>query len=168
MIVAIVLSRLGKIGPAVWYMPVAANQVLRDFGLSVFGSDQVAPEGARPESTPLVLDRVTFVGAPRAKGAPVVLNVDQPTYADPQAAIAWSAGLQVGVHRADQLGLGTLIGRTTGEAFTLGFAGQGFVIVQPNSSKVLILFGRYTGTITEAGPHWVNPFTVIWRRVYAC
>lgn len=67
-----------------------------------------------------------------AKGAPVVLDVDQPTYADPQAAIAWSAGLQVGVHRAEQFGLGTLMGRSTGEAFTLGFAGQGFVIVQPS------------------------------------
>jgi uncharacterized protein (AIM24 family) len=67
-----------------------------------------------------------------AKGAPVVLNVDQPTYADPQAAIAWSAGLQTGIHRADQLGLGTLIGRTTGEALTLGFSGRGFVIVQPS------------------------------------
>ncbi len=65
------------------------------------------------------------------KGTPVVLNVDQPTFADPQAAIAWSAGLQVGVHRADQLGLGTLLGRTTGERFTMSFAGQGFVIVQP-------------------------------------
>jgi len=67
-----------------------------------------------------------------AKGAPVVLNVDQPTYADPQAAIAWSAGLQVGAHRAEQFGLGTLVGRSTGEAFTLAFAGQGFVIVQPS------------------------------------
>ncbi|MDD7968949.1 AIM24 family protein [Actinomycetospora lemnae] len=66
------------------------------------------------------------------KGAPVVLNVDQPTYADPQAAVAWSAGLQVGVHRADQLGLGTLLGRTTGEAYTMGFQGRGFVIVQPS------------------------------------
>jgi len=66
------------------------------------------------------------------KGTPVVLNVDQPTYADPQAAIAWSAGLQTGVHRADQLGLGTLLGRTTGEAFTMGFSGRGFVIVQPS------------------------------------
>lgn len=67
-----------------------------------------------------------------AKGAPVVLNVDQPTFADPQAAIAWSAGLQTGFHRADQLGLGTLFGRSTGEAFTMSFAGQGFVIVQPS------------------------------------
>lgn len=66
------------------------------------------------------------------KGTPVVLNVDQPTYADPQAAVAWSAGLQTGVHRADQLGLGTLLGRTTGEAFTMGFSGQGFVVVQPS------------------------------------
>ncbi|MBC3192819.1 AIM24 family protein [Pseudonocardia sp. C8] len=65
-----------------------------------------------------------------AKGAPVVLNVDAPTYADPQAAIAWSAGLQVGLHRAEQLGVGTLLGRTTGERYTMTFSGQGFVIVQ--------------------------------------
>ncbi len=66
------------------------------------------------------------------KGTPVVLNVDQPTYADPQAAICWSASLQTGYHRADQLGLGTLLGRRTGEAFTMSFAGQGFVVVQPS------------------------------------
>ncbi|NJC68959.1 AIM24 family protein [Planosporangium thailandense] len=66
------------------------------------------------------------------KGTPVVLNVDAPTYADPQAAICWSTSLQTGYHRADQLGIGTLIGRTTGEAFTMSFAGQGFVIVQPS------------------------------------
>ncbi|GLZ53678.1 AIM24 family protein [Actinomycetospora sp. NBRC 106378] len=65
------------------------------------------------------------------KGTPVVLNVDAPTYADPQAAIAWSAGLQVGVHRAEQFGLRTLMGRTTGEAYTMAFGGRGFVIVQP-------------------------------------
>ena len=67
-----------------------------------------------------------------AKGAPVVLNVDQPTYADPQAAIAWSAGLQVGLQRTEQLGLGTLLGRSTGEHYTMSFAGRGFVIVQPS------------------------------------
>lgn len=67
-----------------------------------------------------------------AKGSPVVLTVDQPTYADPQAAIAWSASLRTGFHRADQLGLGTLLGRSTGEAFTMSFAGQGFVVVQPS------------------------------------
>jgi regulator of protease activity HflC (stomatin/prohibitin superfamily) len=39
----------------------------------------------------------------------------------------------------------------------------GFVIVQPNESSVLILFGRYTGTLTQPGPWWVNPFTRFWR-----
>ena len=66
------------------------------------------------------------------KGTPVVLNVDQPTYVDPQAAVCWSASLQTGYHRAEQLGLGTLLGRRTGEAYTMSFAGQGFVIVQPS------------------------------------
>jgi uncharacterized protein (AIM24 family) len=71
------------------------------------------------------------------KGSPVVLTVDAPTYADPQAAIAWSAGLQVGVQRAEQFGLGTLIGRTTGEAWTMSFGGRGFVIVQPSEEVPL-------------------------------
>jgi uncharacterized protein (AIM24 family) len=66
------------------------------------------------------------------KGTPVVMTVDQPTYADPQAAICWSASLQTGYHRADQMGIGTLLGRTTGEAFTMSFSGQGFVVVQPS------------------------------------
>jgi len=39
----------------------------------------------------------------------------------------------------------------------------GFVVVQPNESRVLILFGRYVGTVTEARLWWVNPFTIIWR-----
>jgi uncharacterized protein (AIM24 family) len=66
------------------------------------------------------------------KGTPVVLNVDQPTYVDPQAAICWSASLQTGYHRAEQIGLGSLMGRNTGERFTMSFAGQGFVVVQPS------------------------------------
>lgn len=66
------------------------------------------------------------------KGTPVVLNVDQPTFADPQSAVCWSASLQTGYHRAEQLGLGTLLGRRTGEAFTMSFSGQGFVVVQPS------------------------------------
>ncbi|GAA1786346.1 AIM24 family protein [Luedemannella flava] len=78
-------------------------------------------------------------------GTPVVLQVDQPTYADPQAAICWSANLQTGYHRADQLGLGTLIGRSTGEAFTMSFAGQGFVVVQPSEMPPGGLAGQGSG-----------------------
>ncbi|HEX6498599.1 MAG TPA: AIM24 family protein [Micromonosporaceae bacterium] len=78
------------------------------------------------------------------KGTPVVLRVDQPTFADPQAAICWSASLQTGYHRAEQLGLGTLLGRHTGEAFTMSFAGQGFVVVQPSEEPP-------AGTVAGAG-----------------
>ncbi|MEJ3654829.1 AIM24 family protein [Actinomycetes bacterium KLBMP 9759] len=84
------------------------------------------------------------------KGTPVVLAVDQPTYADPQAAVCWSAGLQTGFHRADQLGLGTLLGRTTGEAFTMSFAGPGFVVVQP-SEKIGGSLVAGTGSGEQAG-----------------
>jgi regulator of protease activity HflC (stomatin/prohibitin superfamily) len=41
--------------------------------------------------------------------------------------------------------------------------GAGFVVVQPNESRVLILFGRYVGTLSEARLWWVNPFTIFWR-----
>ncbi len=40
----------------------------------------------------------------------------------------------------------------------------GFVVVQPNESRVLILFGRYDGTVGEPGLWWVNPLTVVWRE----
>ena len=36
MLAALVLSQLGNIGSVVWYMPAAANQLFRDFGLAVF------------------------------------------------------------------------------------------------------------------------------------
>lgn len=75
------------------------------------------------------------------KGKPVVLNIDQPTYVDPQAAVCWSANLQTGYHRAEQLGLGTLLGRRTGEAFTMSLAGQGFVVVQPCEEPPLLSGG---------------------------
>jgi regulator of protease activity HflC (stomatin/prohibitin superfamily) len=43
----------------------------------------------------------------------------------------------------------------------------GFVVVQPNESRVLILFGRYVGTVLDAGLWWVNPFTVFWRQTFS-
>jgi regulator of protease activity HflC (stomatin/prohibitin superfamily) len=45
----------------------------------------------------------------------------------------------------------------------VALVGPGFVVVQPNESRVLILFGRYVGTLLEARLWWVNPFTVVWR-----
>jgi len=33
----------------------------------------------------------------------------------------------------------------------------GLVLVNPNNSRVLVLFGKYVGTIKKNGLHWVNP-----------
>ena len=35
---------------------------------------------------------------------------------------------------------------------------RGFFIVNPNSSKVLVLFGAYKGTVKDNGFFWANPF----------
>jgi uncharacterized membrane protein (Fun14 family) len=34
----------------------------------------------------------------------------------------------------------------------------GLFVVDPNEGKVLQLFGRYVGTVRDAGLHWANPF----------
>lgn len=34
----------------------------------------------------------------------------------------------------------------------------GFIMVQPNGSRVLLLFGKYVGTVKQNGFYWVNPF----------
>lgn len=36
----------------------------------------------------------------------------------------------------------------------------GFFTLQPNVAAVLILFGKYTGTVTSSGFHWANPLLV--------
>ena len=41
--------------------------------------------------------------------------------------------------------------------FVIGL--PGFFVVQPNESKVLVLFGSYQGTVKENGFWWTNPFT---------
>ena len=43
-------------------------------------------------------------------------------------------------------------------------ASAGFIVLQPNESQVLILFGRYTGTVLRDGWFWVNPLTAPWRE----
>lgn len=44
--------------------------------------------------------------------------------------------------------------------FVIILVAIGFSVVQPNDSRVLILFGKYTGTIRDSGFWWVNPFTI--------
>ena len=44
-------------------------------------------------------------------------------------------------------------------AITFVFSWPGQYLVQPNEALVLILFGRYKGTVATAGWHLANPFT---------
>lgn len=37
----------------------------------------------------------------------------------------------------------------------------GFMIINPNSSKVLVLFGSYVGTVKQNGFYWINPFFIV-------
>ncbi|MDP5061220.1 MAG: SPFH domain-containing protein [Maribacter sp.] len=41
--------------------------------------------------------------------------------------------------------------------FAALFMCAGFILVNPNSSRVLLLFGKYMGTIKENGLFWANP-----------
>ena len=67
-------------------------------------------------------------------GEPVRLDVSEAaTFADPQAAIAWSGGVETTL-RAD-VQAKTLIGLGSGESFQLGFAGTGWVLVQPSEGR---------------------------------
>ncbi|RZS91310.1 uncharacterized protein (AIM24 family) [Motilibacter rhizosphaerae] len=112
-------------------------------GLSVNGANVLAFEPSLSWDIKMIgnagmlgggLFNTVFTGAGKVaittKGTPVVLQVDAPTFVDTDAVVAWSAGLQTGI-RSGGFKPGALIGRTSGEAFQLGFSGQGFVIVQP-------------------------------------
>lgn len=69
-------------------------------------------------------------------GDPVVLNAaEAPTFADTQAIVAWSVDLQTTINKS--FTAGALIGRGSGEAFQVAFAGHGFVIVQPSEGGIV-------------------------------
>lgn len=68
-------------------------------------------------------------------GDPVVLKTDAPTFADADAAVAWSSSLTTTLNRTVKAK--ALIGRGSGEAAQLAFQGQGIVIVQPSEGDVV-------------------------------
>jgi uncharacterized protein (AIM24 family) len=82
-------------------------------------------------------------------GPPVLLNVaSAPTYADAQAAITWSSGVQTGI-RTD-FKMKNLIGRSSGESVQMSFSGQGWVLVQPSEGRILGL-GQEAGGGSSGG-----------------
>lgn len=65
-------------------------------------------------------------------GTPVVLDpASQPTFCDPAAAVAWSTSLAPQIRKTDSM-MKSMVGRGSGELFSMGFSGAGFVIVQPS------------------------------------
>jgi uncharacterized protein (AIM24 family) len=66
-----------------------------------------------------------------SEGQPVLLRPsDAPTFADPQAAIAWSGSLETTFKKDVQAR--TFIGLGSGESVQMGFRGEGWVLVQPS------------------------------------
>jgi len=64
-------------------------------------------------------------------------------------------GVSIAALALEQVAMGVLCGVIN---FVLVL--PGLVIVNPNESKVLTLFGKYVGTVKQDGFFWVNPFTV--------
>ncbi|MFE2425143.1 AIM24 family protein [Streptomyces sp. NPDC059373] len=71
-----------------------------------------------------------------SRGTPMVVDCgrgEDETYVDPDALVAWSSGLKTKSKRSFKAS--SLIGRGSGEAFQIGFSGQGFVVVQPSEDS---------------------------------
>jgi uncharacterized protein (AIM24 family) len=69
-------------------------------------------------------------------GEPLRLDVSEaPTFADPQAAIAWSGSVTTNIKTDVQAK--SLIGMGSGESFQLGFSGRGWVLVQPSEGRII-------------------------------
>jgi uncharacterized protein (AIM24 family) len=73
-------------------------------------------------------------------GQPMRLDVGEaPTFADPQAAIAWSGGVTTTLKTDMQAK--SLIGFGSGESLQLGFSGQGWVLIQPSEGRPVVAAG---------------------------
>ena len=76
-----------------------------------------------------------------SRGTPAVLDTrEAPTFVDTDALVAFTEGLSITPRRTAKIS-SLIPGRGSGEAFQLGFQGQGFVVVQPAeeaSSKLSI------------------------------
>lgn len=83
--------------------------------------------------------RGTGFVAVTTEGTPVMLDVaSAPTFADGQAVVMWSGGVQMQLKTDTTGGLKSMVRGGTGELIQMAFGGQGFVLVQPSE-------GRYGG-----------------------
>ncbi|MBK9256300.1 MAG: SPFH domain-containing protein [Saprospiraceae bacterium] len=66
--------------------------------------------------------------------------------------------LILGLSIANFIGQWIHIGYSALGSFIGVFLLTGFMAIEPNSSRVLNLFGKYVGTARESGFYWTNPF----------
>ncbi|MFK3984887.1 SPFH domain-containing protein [Micromonospora sp. NPDC050397] len=69
------------------------------------------------------------------------------------------AGAAAGAVAASGAEATALIATAVGYLVVLAVVATGFIIVNPNNAQVIQFFGRYLGTIREAGFHWTWPLT---------
>ena len=81
-------------------------------------------------------------------------------------ALAVTGGLLPLLDGSASLSAGVTVPLAGGALLALVAVGlsAGFFVVQPNEAMVLILFGRYVGTLDRPGWWWANPFTAPWRE----
>jgi uncharacterized protein (AIM24 family) len=73
-------------------------------------------------------------------GEPVKLDVaEAPTFADPQAAIAWSGGVTTSLKT--DLKAKSLVGMGSGESVQIALTGQGWVLIQPSEGRIIAAAG---------------------------
>lgn len=71
-------------------------------------------------------------------GEPMLLDVaEAPTFADAQAAVAWSGGVTTQL-KTDIKAFKSMTGRSSGESFQLAFGGQGWLLVQPSEGPQIV------------------------------
>ena len=87
---------------------------------------------------------------------PLLLDCSQqPTFVDPQAAICWSANLQLQIKSTFKMG--SLIGRGSGESFQPAFHGPGFVVVQPSGGQPVVASARVDYRCHSVGEDDAHP-----------
>ena len=57
----------------------------------------------------------------------------------------------------DSMG-GWMIGISVLALITSFFLWAGFMMLEPNEARVITWFGKYSGTFSQAGYYWINPF----------
>ncbi len=67
-----------------------------------------------------------------------------------------TAGIMAANDKGETAGVLACIGIAS--IILAGILCPGHFTVQPNTARVLMLFGAYRGTVRDAGFHWVNPF----------